>query len=74
MDAKLKNIFSDRFIIEVSDIDMTTSFKEYGMDSLDFVELVMGVEEEFDIDISDKDAETFKNLGDILKYLENAKD
>jgi acyl carrier protein len=74
MKERLKNIFSDKFIIEVYDIDMAISFKEYDIDSLDFVEFMLMIEDEFDMEISDKDAENLKNLGDVLKYLENVKD
>jgi len=40
-------------------------------DSLDAVEIVMAIEDEFGIEISDEDAEQFKNIGDIAKYVES---
>lgn len=39
-------------------------------DSLDAVEVIMALEDEFDIEIPDEDAEGFKNIGDIAKYIE----
>lgn len=39
-------------------------------DSLDAVEVIMALEDEFDIEIPDEDAENFKNIGDIAKYIE----
>jgi acyl carrier protein len=40
-------------------------------DSLDAVEVIMAIEDEFDIEIPDEDAEDFKNIGDIVKYVED---
>jgi acyl carrier protein len=74
MKERLKTVFSDMFIIEPCDIHFDRSFKEYDIDSLDFVEFMLMVEDEFDVEVSDNDAEKMKTLGDILKYLENAKD
>lgn len=44
---------------------------DLGMDSLDIVEMVMMLEEEFEIDIEDDVAEKWKNYGDLLKYLDS---
>ena len=44
---------------------------DLGVDSLDSVELVMAMEEEFNIEISDEDAEGLKTVGDIIGYLKN---
>ena len=45
------------------------SFRELGADSLDTVELVMKLEEEFDINISDEDAEKIATVGDAIRYI-----
>ena len=48
----------------------TASFiEDLGADSLDIVELVMTMEEEFDLDIPDEDAEKIKTVGDVVKYI-----
>ncbi len=48
----------------------TASFiDDLGADSLDIVELVMTMEEEFDLDIPDEDAEKMKTVGDVVKYI-----
>jgi acyl carrier protein len=54
----------DRVKPEASFID------DLGADSLDIVELVMAMEEEFDIEIPDEDAEKLRTVQDVLKYLE----
>ena len=43
---------------------------DLGADSLDTVELVMGIEEEFNLEIPDEDAERMQTVGDVLKYLQ----
>jgi acyl carrier protein len=45
-------------------------FEELGLDSLDYVELVMAVEEDFDIDIPDHHAELWQTVEDLVKYVE----
>jgi acyl carrier protein len=47
-----------------------TALKDLGADSLDVVELVMELEEEFDINIPDEDAEKIQTIGDLIRYLE----
>ncbi len=52
-------------------IEKTTSLmNDLEADSLDAVEIIMALEEEFDIEIPDEDAEDFKNIGDIVAYME----
>lgn len=56
---------------EVENITTETSLmKDLEADSLDAVEIIMALEDEFDIEIPDEDAEKFKNIGDITKYVE----
>lgn len=49
----------------------TSIMNDLEADSLDAVEIVMAIEDEFAIEISDEDAEQFKNIGDIAKYVES---
>ncbi|MBQ3646317.1 MAG: acyl carrier protein [Synergistaceae bacterium] len=67
--AKLKAIVSDRLDVEEDQITEDKSFVEdLGADSLDIVELIMGLEDEFRIEIPDEDAEKLTSVGEALKY------
>jgi len=67
---RIKKIIVDRLGVDESKITEDSSFVDgLGLDSLDIVELIMAFEEEFDIEIPDKDAEKMKTVGDVLKYL-----
>ena len=67
--ARLKEIIIDRLDVEEEQIRPEASFVEdLGADSLDIVELIMGIEEEFDIEIPDEDAEKLTSVGEALSY------
>ena len=69
---KLKDIVVDRLNVEESQIKPEASFVEdLGADSLDIVELIMGIEEEFDIEIPDSDAEKVVTVGDVVDYIKD---
>ena len=68
--AKLKEIVMDRLNAEEEQIKPEASFVEdLGADSLDIVELIMGIEEEFDIEIPDEDAEKLTTVGEAMAYV-----
>lgn len=69
---RVKNIIINTLEIdEVETITMETSIMDdLDADSLDAVEVMMALEDEFDIEIPDEDAEKFKNIGDIVRYIE----
>lgn len=68
--AKLKEIVMDRLNAEEDQIKPEASFVEdLGADSLDIVELIMGIEEEFDIEIPDEDAEKLTTVGEAMDYV-----
>jgi len=68
--AKLKEIVMDRLNAEEGQIKPEASFVEdLGADSLDIVELIMGIEEEFDIEIPDEDAEKLTTVGEAMDYV-----
>lgn len=68
--SKLKEIVMDRLNAEEDQIKPEASFVEdLGADSLDIVELIMGIEEEFDIEIPDEDAEKLTTVGEAMEYV-----
>ncbi len=67
--SKLKEIITERLDVEEDQIVPEATFVEdLGADSLDIVELIMGIEEEFDIEIPDEDAEKLTSVGEALNY------
>ena len=70
--SRLKEIIVDRLDVEEDQIVPEASFVEdLGADSLDIVELIMGIEEEFDIEIPDEDAEKLTSVGEAMIYTLN---
>jgi acyl carrier protein len=71
---KLKPIIADQLGVKMEIIKLESSFKDdLEADSLDMVDLTMEIEDEFAIEISDKVAETLQTVGDVVKYIENAR-
>ena len=67
---RIKKIIVDRLGVDESKITENSSFvDDLGADSLDIVELIMAFEEEFDIEISDEDAEKMKTVGDAINEI-----
>ncbi|MFC2593915.1 acyl carrier protein [uncultured Fretibacterium sp.] len=67
--SRLKEIITERLDVEEDQIVPEATFVEdLGADSLDIVELIMGIEEEFDIEIPDEDAEKLTSVGEALSY------
>lgn len=67
----LKNILEAQLDIDPATITEDTSIiDDLGADSLDMVELMMSVEEEFQLEIKDADVHTFKTVGDVVNYIE----
>lgn len=70
MFEKVKSIIADQLGLEASEITMESSFvDDLGADSLDIVELIMALEEEFDIEFPDEDAEKVSTVGDVVGYI-----
>ena len=66
----LQNILTEQLGIDKSEISMDTSIvDDLGVDSLDFVELVMAVDQEFDIEINDSDVDGIVTIGDVVNYI-----
>ncbi|MBS4193952.1 acyl carrier protein [Bacillus sp. FJAT-49711] len=69
---RVTKIIVDRLGVEESKVTLEASFKDdLGADSLDVVELVMEFEDEFDMEISDDDAEKIATVGDAVNYIES---
>ena len=67
---KVVEIIIEQLGVEDKEITMETSLmKDLEADSLDAVEIIMALEDEFGIEIPDTEAENFKSIGDIVKYL-----
>ncbi len=71
---KIIEIISDKTDIKPELLDEDTSIDEIGADSIDIVEILMALEEEFHVEISDEKAKELKNLGELKAYLENNKE
>lgn len=67
---KIEALISEQFGVDKSGISLNTSFVEdLNADSLDVVEFIMALEEEFDIQINDEDVENIKTVGDVVNYI-----
>ncbi len=69
---KIKQMLADQLDANVDDMTMETRIGEdLGADSLDVVELLMAIEEEFDVEIPDEDIESLKTISDVVEYIQN---
>lgn len=67
---KIKEIIVDQMGVDPDKVTENASFiDDLGADSLDIVELIMTFEEEFDMEMSDEDAEKIATVGDVIKYI-----
>ena len=71
MEDRVKEIIAEQLGVDGDQVTQNASFTaDLGADSLDTVELVMALEEEFDLEIPDEDAEKIVTVSDAIKYLE----
>ncbi len=68
--SKIKALIVEQLDVEEGKIKLETTFEDIDADSLDVVELVMALEEEFDLEIADEEVENIKTVGDIVSYIE----
>ncbi|AGC46508.1 acyl carrier protein [Myxococcus stipitatus DSM 14675] len=74
IEAKVKSIIADQLGVSDEEIKPEASFiEDLGADSLDIVELVMAMEEEFEVEIPDEEAENIKTVGDAVNYIKTHK-
>ena len=70
---KIKEMVAEQLNTEAADLTAETSFKDdLGADSLDVFQIIMGIEEEFDIEIANEDAEKIVSVGDAVEQIKNA--
>ncbi|WP_230397328.1 acyl carrier protein [Novisyntrophococcus fermenticellae] len=71
--TKLVSIIADVLNVDTAEITVDTTFvDDLGADSLDIFQIIMGIEEEFDIEISNEDAEQIVSVGDAVEQIKKA--
>ena len=69
---KVKAILSEQFDVEEDSITADTSIADdLGADSLDVVDLLMSIEDEFEIEVPDEEIDNIKKVGELVKYIED---
>ncbi len=69
---KVKKILAEQFDVEEEKIGPDTSIiNDLGADSLDVVDLLMSIEDEFEVEVPDDEIENIKTVEDLVKYIEN---
>ena len=69
IEEKVRKIIAEKLSVDLDEVVPEASFvDDLGADSLDLVELIMTMEEEFDVEISDEDAETLVTVKDAIEY------
>jgi acyl carrier protein len=73
LDQRVKDIIVEQLGVKPEQVTPEAKFiEDLGADSLDTVELVMALEEEFGIEVPDEQAEKLQSVGDVMKYIEEA--
>ncbi|MBF0478199.1 MAG: acyl carrier protein [Candidatus Omnitrophica bacterium] len=71
VEDKVKSIIAEQLGVKIEEVTNEASFiDDLGADSLDTVELIMALEEEFNVEIPDEDAEKMTTVGDAMKYIQ----
>ena len=72
--AKIRKIVAEELNVTEDDVTLNASFQDdLGADSLDIVEMIMALESEFGIEVSDEKAEALQTVADVMKFIEEAK-
>lgn len=71
---KVREILCEQLDLDEDEVTMTSDIADdLGADSLDMVDLVMSIEDEFELDVADEEIEGIKTVGDIVRYIEENK-
>ncbi len=74
VESRVKEVIVDQLGVDEKEVTLEAKFiDDLGADSLDLVELVMALEEEYNIEISDEDAEKIQTVGDAIEYIKSHK-
>ncbi len=68
---KIAAIIADQLDMDLGDITSESTFEDLGADSLDVVDVIMTLEDEFDMEIPDEAIEGMKTVGELVKYVED---
>ncbi len=68
---KIRDTLSEQFEIERDSIDLNTNFKELGADSIDLFELVMNIEDEYEIELPTRELTNINTVGDFVEFLKS---
>jgi acyl carrier protein len=69
---KIKEIFADQLDVDAETLTLDTDMaKDLNADSLDVVEILMSIEDEFGVEIPDEEIENIKTIGNLVEYIEN---
>lgn len=69
---KIKNILAEQLDADEAEMTMETNIaKDLGADSLDVVELLMSIEDEFEVEIPDEEIENIKTIGELVEYIQS---
>jgi len=66
---KVIAIIADKLHLDAADVNPQATLQDLGADSLDMVDIIMKIEEEFGIEINDEDAEKLLNVQDVINYI-----
>ena len=69
---KIKKLLADQLDVDENEMTMDTNIaKDLGADSLDVVELLMSIEDEFEVEIPDEEIENIRTIGELTEYIQN---
>lgn len=68
---KVRKIIAERLNLNEDEVTLDATFEDLGADSLDIMDLVMELEQEFDIEIPDEDTEKIRTVGDTVNYIQS---
>lgn len=72
IEERVRSIISDQLGVSEEEVKPESKFiEDMGADSLDIVELIMAMEEEFEVEIPDEEAEKIRNVNDVVTFLKN---